>query len=112
MELFPVIMDSSFDKYLWYWLATSAVQLSQYQGEWHLALGWASEIYENITLSRSLYTLDCSIFQFDVKEAKVIENHPQWDISDDEDDKDLDDGEREETESDDESEYEYEDDSE
>ena len=27
----------------------------------------------------------------DVKEAKVIEDHPQWNISDDEDDKDKDD---------------------
>jgi len=25
--------------------------------------------------------------QLDVKEAKVIDDHPQWDISDDEDDK-------------------------
>ena len=31
------------------------------------------------------------MFQLDVKEAKVIEDHPQWDISDDEDDKDKDD---------------------
>ena len=28
------------------------------------------------------------LLQFDVKEAKIIENHPQWDLSEDEADKD------------------------
>ena len=30
-------------------------------------------------------------FQLDVKEAKVIEDHPQWDISDDEEEKEYND---------------------
>ena len=31
------------------------------------------------------------LFQLDVKEAKVIEDHPQWDISDDEEEKEYND---------------------
>ena len=36
---------------------------------------------------KSLILHEYFVVQFDVKEAKVIESHPQWDISDDEDDK-------------------------
>lgn len=38
--------------------------------------------------------------QLDVKEAKVVEDHPQWDISEDEEDKDKDNDEETEDDSD------------
>jgi len=47
-----------------------------------------------------------SLFQLDVKEAKVITDHPQWDISDEEGEKEE--GEGEDTEED--SDYSSEDD--
>lgn len=51
------------------------------------------------------------LFQFDVKEAKVIESHPQWEISDDEEDKALEgDNDGSSLDDDDDSEFEYDED--
>lgn len=51
-----------------------------------------------------------SSLQFDVKEAKIIENHPQWDISEDEDDGKDSNSDADDRYDDDESEFEYDED--
>lgn len=50
----------------------------------------------------------CLRLQFDVKEAKVIEHHPQWDISDDDEaDKDNSDSDADSGADDSDSDFEY-----
>ena len=53
------------------------------------------------------YSLLFLPLQFDVKEAKHIEHHPQWDISDDEGDKDDSDSDADSADEDSESDFEY-----
>lgn len=52
-------------------------------------------------------TSPCNLLQLDVKEAKIVKDHPQWDISDDEEDKANND---EDTEEEEDSDYSSEDD--
>jgi len=71
-------------------------------------------VYQYTMCLKSDSYLDMDLTQnlkFDVKEAKVIESHPQWEISDDEEDKALEgDNDGSSLDDDDDSEFEYDED--
>ncbi|KAK3097244.1 hypothetical protein FSP39_007997 [Pinctada imbricata] len=79
-------------------LITAPVQILSLKSEEELTLKFSAPLkpgsytYTVILRSDSYFDFDqTKNIKLDVKEAKVIEDHPQWDISDDEDDKDKED---------------------
>lgn len=77
-------------------LVTAPVQILSLKTEEEVALKFSAPprvgIYTYCVQLRSdsYFDFDQSInLKLDVKEAKIIEDHPQWDISDDEEDQDL-----------------------